>query len=105
MAGLMWTTFTVLLTISYYCILKMIMTHIQISWKQTRGTLGSWDAAIIDHNIPSGIGAHLSEGCNPSLGVQCDFVIANKDRGFLNHHSADFSFIGPHREIVGIENI
>ena len=47
----------------------------------------------------------LNECSNSDLGVQCDFVIADKDRGFLNHHSADFSFIGPGREVTSIDNI
>ena len=66
---------------------------------------GVGDAAIIDNNIPDGISAYLNECSNSDLGVQCDFVIADKDRGFLNHHSADFSFIGPDREVTSIDNI
>ena len=64
---------------------------------------GVGDVAIIGNNIPNGISAHLSECSSP--GVQFDFVIADKNRGFLNHHSAEFTFIGPDREVTAIDNI
>ena len=45
-----------------------------------------------DCNTP-GISIHLDLCFNSDSCVQSDFVIAGKDKGFLNQHSADFSFV------------
>ena len=56
--------------------------------------------------VPNGIGGHLTNNdLDSDLSVSHDFDIADKVRGFLNHSSGEFSFIGPDRDIVTISTI
>ena len=53
--------------------------------------------------IPNGIGGDLNDDSFDSgPSVSHDFDIADKIRGFLNHSSGNFSFIGPDRDLVTI---
>ena len=64
------------------------------------------DEAVLNTNIPNGIRANLVDPYfNFDSGVHSDFVITDKDRGSLNHHSADFSSVGPDRNVICIDNI
>ena len=56
--------------------------------------------------IPNGISGHLCDldhDNGPS--VTHDFDIVDKCRGFLNHDSANFAFIGPDRDLIDISSI
>ena len=67
------------------------------------------DASVKYHDscpIPNGIEGHLHDNnLDSDLSVSHDFDIADKIRGFLNHSSGNFSFIGPDRDQVTISTI
>ena len=83
----------------------MIMTHIQISWMRKKGAPGSGMLLLHIIIFPMASVLILLNAPAPDPGIRCDFVIADKDRVFLNHHSADFSFVGADREVTSIDNI
>ena len=67
------------------------------------------DASVEYHDscpMPNGIGGHLHDNnLDPDLSVSHDFDIIDKTRGFFNHSSGHFSFIGPDRDLVTISTI
>ena len=71
--------------------------------------LNSRDASVKHHDscpIPNGIWGHLNDdSLGSGLSVSHDFDIVDKTRGFLNHNSGNFSFIGPDRDLVTIPAI
>ena len=54
--------------------------------------------------IPLGIQAHLDQDLGPDR-VYRDVSIPDKTTGFLNHHPAEFSFIGPDRPPTLVDTI
>ena len=57
-------------------------------------------------SCPQWYWGHLTNNdLDSDLSVSHDFDIADKVRGFLNHSSGEFSFIGPDRDIVTISTI